>query len=152
MSHNNGSRTRIYPKIPSNLVRDSVAKLYDYLASKREIQEIFSCRGMFEIDNSKVYRVAHTDGPTEQITVRDVSMVVDKSTINKIQEFQFPRSHTSRTLVRSTYKISKKSTVQFVIESCDDPDDLYWDYYFVTDNYDQLNHQMDIIAFLDMLC
>ena len=104
------------------------------------------------MNDSKVYRVKHTDSPTETITVRDVSMIVDKSTVTKIPEFQFPRSHMSRTVIRSTYKISKKSTVQFVIESCDDPDDLYLDYYFVTDNYDQLNHQMDMIAFLDMIC
>jgi len=149
MSH---SQTRIYPKIQSNLVRDSVAKLYDYLVNKREVQEIYSCRGIFEVSDSKVYRVKHTDGPTETITVHDVSMIVDKSTVKKVPEFQFPRSHMSRAVVRSTYKISKKSTVQFVIESCDDPDDLYLDYYFVTDNYDQLNHQMDMIAFIDMIC
>ena len=151
MTRANKPHTRIYPKIPSNLVRNSSTKLYDYLVNKQEIQEIYSCRGMFEVDNSKVYRVTHADGPTEQIVIDGVNMVVDKSTINKIQEFQIPRSHTSRTLVRSTYKISKKSTVQFVTESCEDPDDLYWDYYFVTGNYDQLNHQMDIVEFINMI-
>lgn len=145
------SRTRIYPKIPSNLVRKAVSKLYDYLSHTREVHEIYSCRGIFEIDSSKVYRVTHTDGPTEQITLHDVNMIVDKSVICKILEFQFPRSHSSRTVVRSTYKFSKKSTVQFVVESCDDPDDLYWDYYFVTDNYNQSNHQMDMIEFLNMI-
>ena len=144
-------RTRVYPKIASNLVRDAEHKLYDYMSSKTEIIEIYSCRGMFEIENSKVYRVKHSDGPTSQITVSEVSMVVDNSTITRTPEFQFPRSHTSRTIVRSTYKISKKSTVKFITEVSEDPDDPYMDYYFVTDNYDQKNHQMDMIEFLEMI-
>lgn len=142
---------RVYPKITSNLVRAAEIKLYDFLSNKKEIIEIYSCRGVFEIDNSKVYRVKHLDGPTTQVTIRDIGMVVDKSTITRTPEFQFPRSHTSRTIVRSTYKISKKSTVKFVTESCDDVDDPYMDYYFVTDNYDQTNHQMDMIEFLNMI-
>ena len=143
--------TRVYPKIASNLVRDSASKLYDSLSSRKEIIEIYSCRGIFEIDNSKVYRMKHADGPTSQITIHGINMVVDKSTITRTPEFQFPRSHTSRTIVRSAYKISKKSTVQFITEVCEDADDPYMDYYFVTDNYDQKNHQMDMIEFLEMM-
>ena len=145
------AHTRVYPKVASNLVRDSATKLYDSLSSRKEIIEIYSCRGIFEIDNSKVYRVKHADGPTSQITIHGVNMVVDKSTITRTPEFQFPRSHTSRTIVRSAYKISKKSTVQFITEVCDATDDPYMDYYFVTDNYAQKNHQMDMIEFLEMM-
>ena len=143
--------TRVYPKITSNLVRAAESKLYDFISSKKEIIEIYSCRGIFEIDNSKVYKVKHANGPTAQINIRDIAMVVDKSSITRTPEFQFPRSHTSRNVIRTTYKIAKKSTVKFVTESCDDGDDPYMDYYFITDNYEQKNHQMDIIEFLNMI-
>jgi hypothetical protein len=145
------SHTRVYPKIASNLVRAAKDRLYDFMSSQTEITEIYSCRGMFEIENSKVYRVNHEDGPTVQITLDNVHMVVDKGTITRTLDFQFPRSHTSRTIVRSTYKISKKSTVKFVTDVCDDPNDPYMDYYFITDNYDQKIHQMDMIEFLNLI-
>jgi len=145
-------QVRIYPKIQSNIViAASKKKMGDFAERKKEVTEIYSYRGVFEIVDGRVCRIKHRDGPTDIMRINGVEMIIDTSDISKEDDFQFPRSHTSRVVERTQYKISKKSTVVFVIETVDDEDDEYVDYYFMTDNYDQAIHQMDIIEFLNII-
>jgi hypothetical protein len=140
-------KCRLYPRIPSTQIRAAAPRLAELISNKKEICEISSFRGLYEFVDGKTYSINWADKPTELIRIEETSFVVDRSTVAREQAFQFPRSHVAREIIRTTYKISRKSTVQFIIESGDES----MDYYFMTNDYDQSIHQMDIIAFLKML-
>jgi hypothetical protein len=68
---------------PKNITRIKLAKLGEYYSGKNDIIEIFSEKGMYLVENSKMWKLVITNDKTTKVIENGVSFLVDETNIEK---------------------------------------------------------------------
>jgi len=102
----------IYPK---KITRDKLIKLEEYYSSTKEILEIFSEKGMYLVENSKVWKIIPTNEKlfTFVDSENNVTFLIDETTIEKQASSQIPIDHST---IETTIFIYNGKNVRLLIE------------------------------------
>jgi hypothetical protein len=102
----------IYPK---KITRDKLLKLDEYYSSKKEILEIFSEKGMYLVENSKVWKIVPTNEKlfTFVDSENNVTFLIDETIIEKQPSSQIPIDHST---IETTIFIYNGKNVRLLIE------------------------------------
>ena len=124
--------------------------LFNYNKTVKNIKTLISEEGIFRIYPNKVERMEINDKPIENINILNLEGILDKSTINSVEEIsQVPISHTVSEWTYTYYSLRPKSLVKFVIGEIDN---TIGDVYFEIDSNEiSTNIEEDIHAFLTKL-
>jgi len=85
---------KIYVKdiFPKKITHDKLTKLDEYYSTKKDILEIFSEKGMYLVENSKVWKLLPTN--EKMVTFVDsennTTFLIDETTIEKQVAWQIP--------------------------------------------------------------
>jgi len=102
----------IYPK---KITRDKLIKLEEYYSSTKEILEIFSEKGMYLVENSKVWKIIPTNEKlfTFVDSENNATFLIDETTIEKQASSQIPIDHS---IIETTIFIYNGKNVRLLIE------------------------------------
>ena len=98
---------------PKKINRNKLTRLEEYFSIKKDILEIFSEKGMYLVENEKVWKLFPTNEKMSKFTENDVTFLVDESKIERKLSSQIPIEHAC---IETTIFIYHMKNVKLVIE------------------------------------
>jgi hypothetical protein len=98
---------------PKKITRDKLLLLDEYYACQKDILEIFSEKGMYLVENAKVWKLFPTNERMAKIIINGICFLVDECKIEKKICSQLPMDHEC---VETTSFIYHSRNVRLVIE------------------------------------
>jgi hypothetical protein len=89
---------------PKNIDRSKLVKLEEYYSGKNDAIEVFSEKGMYLVENSKMWKLVPTNDKTTKIVEDGVSFLLDETNIEKRLHSQIPFDHAMNKKTIFTYK------------------------------------------------
>ena len=134
-----------------NVLKKLIPKLETFLDSTRYICYIWSFTGLFQVENDRIYSIKIKDVLAKKTLLGAYPVTIDESEFVRQEEsFQIaPRSHKDYTTLK-TYRLSKESTVEFVLEYKDH--ELYDNYFLLPKGSDIHSQKIkaEILEFLNL--
>jgi hypothetical protein len=118
-------------KIYSKHIRGNtnyIDNLEPYKVSTKIFTNMYSDEGIYLVTNNNIKRAQITDGETHLLTINDVELVVDNSTVRYVTANKIPYNHQVIKKTRNIYKLHSNSRLQLIIESLNNKiDDIYFE-------------------------
>jgi hypothetical protein len=89
---------------PKNIDHAKLVKLGEYYFGKNDIIEVFSEKGMYLVENSKMWKLVATNDKTTKVVEGGVSFLVDETNIEKRLHSQIPFDHVMNKKTIFSYK------------------------------------------------
>jgi len=137
---------------PKKITREKIAKLQQYYFSKNDLIEVFSEKGMYLVENSKLWKLVMTNDKITKVLEDGVSFFIDETHIEKKVHSQLPFDNHS---IKKTIFTYQTKNVRLVIEGYyeenrvtilnidkldNDKSDIYKNF-IVSDSYFELKHK-----------
>lgn len=90
---------------PKNITRAKLAKLREYYSGKNDVIEVFSEKGMYLVENSKIWKFVSANDKITKIVEDGVSFLVDETNIEKKVHSQIPFDHSINKKTIFTYNM-----------------------------------------------
>lgn len=98
---------------PKKITREKLLRLEEYFSIKKDILEIFSEKGMYLVENEKVWKLFPTNEKMNKLTENDVTFLIDESNVEKKICSQIPMEHAC---IETTIFIYHSKNVKLVVE------------------------------------
>lgn len=98
---------------PKKITREKLLRLEEYFSIKKDILEIFSEKGMYLVENEKVWKLFPTNEKMNKLIENDVTFLIDESIVEKKICSQIPMEHAC---IETTIFIYHSKNVKLVIE------------------------------------
>tara|TARA_B100000886_G_scaffold340367_1_gene309485 strand:+ start:3995 stop:4501 length:507 start_codon:yes stop_codon:yes gene_type:complete len=105
----------------SNIYLDNLKNLEKYLVKTVSVKDIYSCSGLFKIENNKkLSQIIIHDGDIYKYDnyINNLSMILDKSIVKKIDRdpSHISNNHDTVDYIQNYYSFQEKSPLYLVIE------------------------------------
>jgi hypothetical protein len=98
---------------PKKITREKLLRLEEYFSIKKDILEIFSEKGMYLVENEKVWKLFPTNEKMNKLIENDVTFLIDESIVEKKICSQIPMEHAC---IETTIFIYYSKNVKLVVE------------------------------------
>lgn len=98
---------------PKKITREKLLRLEEYFSIKKDILEIFSEKGMYLVENEKVWKLFPTNEKMNKLIENDVTFLIDESIVEKKICSQIPMEHAC---IETTIFIYHSKNVKLVVE------------------------------------
>ena len=138
---------------------NNIHKINKYLVKSVHKLHLVSKLKLYEISETKVYRMDIYDGPSEEYMLENIPMLgelevtIDQSYIKVAEEeFQIPINHKVDKTLSKEYSLKKDDLVKLVIQCDDNEEQMVRQYYFtIPEKIDRKILNETIISFLHEL-
>jgi hypothetical protein len=88
---------------PKNITRAHLVKMGEYYSGKNDVIEVFSGKGMYLVENSKMWKLVPTNDKTTKVVIEGISFLVDETNIEKRIHSQIPFDYSMNKKTIFTY-------------------------------------------------